>query len=222
MLGYVTRSPPTTAVILLDISARDYSLSSLENDWGRLLFVRRCPNCHETGRFARHATYCKYHFRAHIEILRVRCRVCRVTHALIPSFSLPGTSVGTEEAEAYLIARTEGASRGKAGAILKACGMGEVYPKRLERMIATAVQIGKALLVGTGNGELNGLAWVDSVCGRSDRPLYDINCFGLNQRLNGLCFCRRWLVKYRRFRVDGQTSHNSDSASGPQADVDSG
>jgi hypothetical protein len=214
--------PQTTAVILLDISAKDYSFSWLESDWRGVLVRRRCPNCRETGRFARHAVYRKYHFQAQIEILRVRCRGCRVTHALIPSFSLPGTSIGTAEAEAYLIARAEGVSRAKAASVLRAHGISEGYPKRLERMFAAAVQIGKALLSGMGEVERHGPAWVSSVCGHSDRPLYDINCFGLDHRLNGLCFCRRWLLKYGRIRVGGEASHNLGSALGRRVCVDSG
>ena len=187
-----------------------------------MLARRRCPNCRETGRFARHAAYRKYYFQDQIEILRVCCRTCEVTHALIPSFSLPGTSIGTAEAEAYLIARAEGVSRAKAAGALTAHGMSADYPKRLERMFAAAVQIGKALLVGMGEIDQHGLVWVSSVCGRSERPLYDLNRFGLDRRLNVLCFCRRWLLKYRRIRVGGQSSHNSGSAVGPRASVDSG
>lgn len=152
----------------------------------------------------------------------MRCRGCRVTHALIPSFSLPGTSIGTEEAEAYLIARSDGLSRSKAAAALRAHGMSENYPKRLELMFTSAVLIGKALLAGMGEVDRHGLAWVSSVCGRSDRPLYEFNRFGLEHQLNGLCFCRRWLLKYRRIRQSGQTSHNAGSVVGPRAFVDSG
>jgi len=100
--------------------------------------------------------------------------------------------------------------------------MSEGYPKHLERMFAAAVQIGKALLPGMGEVEQHGLAWVASVCGASARPLYDVDRFGLERQLNGLCFCRRWLLKYRRASVGGQFSHNSNSASRRRAFVDSG
>jgi hypothetical protein len=105
---------------------------------------------------------------------------------------------------------------------LTARGMSEGYPKRLEHRFAAVVQIGKALLSGIGEVEQHGLAWVHSVCGVSDRPLYDLNCFGLDQQLNGLCFCRRWLLEYRRTAVGGQVSHNPGSAVGRRASVDSG
>jgi hypothetical protein len=74
-----------------------------------------CPVCQGAGHLVYHATYKKYYFEELIKIIRVLCTQCGITHALIPSFSLPGTSIGTEEAESYLKARAEGASRMKAG-----------------------------------------------------------------------------------------------------------
>ncbi len=140
----------------------------------------------------------------------------------MPSFSLPGTSIGTEEAEAYLIARAEGASRGKAAGILTAHGMSEGYAKRLERTLAASVQIGKVLLGGMGEVEQHGLSWIRSVISAHERPLYEINRLALKQQINGLCFCRRWLLSYRRAAVSGQYSHNIGSAFRRAACVDSG
>ncbi len=45
----------------------------------------------------------------------VRCRRCGQTHAVMPSFSLPGTSVGTAEAEGYMLKRHRDASSNEAG-----------------------------------------------------------------------------------------------------------
>jgi hypothetical protein len=55
--------------------------------------------------------------------MRVRCKHCRCTHAMIPSFSLPGSSVGTAEAEGYLMERERGVGRGRAGVELLCRGM---------------------------------------------------------------------------------------------------
>ena len=159
----------------------------------------------------------------------MRCTCCRVTHALMPSFSLPGTSLGCEEVEDYLADRARGVSRRKAAVALVQQGVGEQGAKRVERMFSVAVAQGKALLPGFGvpgpgfgRQEAGGLEWVASVCGVSDRPLYQIICFGLEHRVNGLCFCRRWLLHYCRPRVGGQRSHNLDSAAQRPPDVESG
>lgn len=189
---------------------------------GQLLGCRVCPNCFSVGRFTRHAAYGKYHFGRRIKILRVRCQDCRVTHALIPSFSLPGTSLGTEEAEEYLLARAAGKSRGVASASFAVLGLGPRYAKQLERMVERSVIAGKILLPQAGDDKREGAAWIASVCGAQDRPLYRINCFGLQHRVNGLCFCRRWLLRYSRNRLAGNVSHNSGSAPHGKPDLDSG
>ena len=212
---------PSTTVILLDICGDDYSVFELEASWRTMLAARMCPCCRGVGRFTRHGRYRKYHFKALIEIVRVRCRSCGVTHALMPSFSLPGTSIGTQEAEAYVIARAEGASRAQAAPPLRAQGMSERYPKELERMLETAVARGKALLAQVGNPRLSGLSWIASVCGPTARPLYEINRFSLQHGVNGLCFCRASILQFRRNRVFGQTSHDLGPAAATNVPIDS-
>lgn len=212
---------PSTTVILLDISANDYSVFELESRWRRVLAARMCPCCRTVGRFARHGAYRKYHFKIQIQILRVRCRCCGVTHALMPSFSLPGTSIGAEEAEAYLKARNEGASRAKAATALREQGMGERYPKALERMLQTAVARGKALLAQVGDARLSGLPWIVSVCGPTSRPLYEINRVGLEYGVNGLCFCRASILQFRRDRLSDQPSHDRGSVAATNMPIDS-
>jgi hypothetical protein len=71
--------------------------------------------CHSADHLVYHAAYKKYYYSELIVIVRLLCTRCGTTHALIPSFSLPGTSIGTAEAESYLHARSEGASRMQAG-----------------------------------------------------------------------------------------------------------
>jgi hypothetical protein len=74
-----------------------------------------CPLCHCAEHLVYHASYRKYFYERLITIIRVMCTKCGITHAIIPLFSLPGTSIGTAEAENYLKERAEGASRTKAG-----------------------------------------------------------------------------------------------------------
>jgi len=74
-----------------------------------------CPVCSHAENLVYHASYRKYYYNEHIVVVRVMCTNCRVTHALIPSFSLPGTSIGTAEAESYLHERDRGASMMSAG-----------------------------------------------------------------------------------------------------------
>jgi hypothetical protein len=74
-----------------------------------------CPACGCVG-LKPHARYSKYHRDRLIDIARVICTGCGITHALIPSFSLPDSSHDTDEVEKYLAARELGQTRREAGA----------------------------------------------------------------------------------------------------------
>ena len=80
-----------------------------------------CPACGST-RLGQHSSYQKYLYEQLITILRLRCRGCGRTHAVIPSWSLPDTSVGSAEVERYLLARERGVSRAVALEELRARG----------------------------------------------------------------------------------------------------
>jgi hypothetical protein len=124
----------------------------------------------------RHARYTKYHFANSIEIQRVRCRGCGTTHALIPLFSVPGTSLGREEAERCLKARWEGASRTSAGAELVGQGMEPRSGRSLERKLAIAVEREGDLAAGCRYalqpaGMDHGRLWLHGAAHRGDEPL---------------------------------------------------
>jgi hypothetical protein len=170
---------------------------------------------------ARHAVYRKYHFEQQIEILRVRCLNCGVTHAIMPSFSLPNTSIGTEEAEKYLKARASGRSRGQAARCLLERGLSSDYPRRLERRLEVAVTRGKALWPHEGRQDLRGLAWMDSLSGGEERPLLAMNVFSLAHRVNAICFCRSSILLFGRTAVTERVSHKGGTAAASRAAIDS-
>jgi len=171
-----------------------------------------CAACGARGRYAAHGSYLKYHYQDKVKIFRVRCRHCRQTHAVIPSFSLPGTSIGTGEAEQYLRRRQQGASRNNAGKHLLQYGMSSRYPKQLERMFHTAVSRAKALLPAGDSTFLSGLPWIEAVCGPTDRPLFRLNLCCLAHGINAACFCRSSILIFTRTGRIGAVSHNPDSA----------
>ena len=133
---------------------------------------------------------------------------------MIPSFSLPGLSVGSAEVERFLSAREAGQSRATASAELRARGVSEHYPKRLERMFVAAIARAKASLPAQGTKPLQGLAWVRSVVGDADHPLVELNRFGLAHRINGICFCRPSILLFTRHSRRRAVSHKKGSARG--------
>ena len=141
---------------------------------------------------------------------------------MIPSFSLPGLSIGCAEVERYLTAREAGVGRGGAAAELMTRGVSEGYPKHLERMFATRITRGKALFVGQGRETLRGLAWVHSVVGDVEHPLVELNRFGLAHAVNGILFCRVSILLFSRCWRVRSASHRNGSAQEQTAAVASG
>lgn len=155
-----------------------------------MVLAQSCPACGTPGCFGKHAVYQKYHFAQRIDIQRVRCQVCGTTHAMIPRFSVPGTSLGTEQAEASLLSRSERTSRREAGAGLVEQGMEGRTGRRLEKMLDTAVARAKAIWPQAAELSLHGLAWIAAVCGRVDHPIVGLNRWALAHGVNAICFCR--------------------------------
>lgn len=213
--------PLSGTVLILDICRANYSHEWVEANWARALQGTECPCCRGRCGYARHAVYQKYHYAEQIEILRVRCRGCRVTHAIMPSFSLPDTSIGTREAEAYLKGRASGQSRAAAGRCLLERGLSGDYPRRLERMLEVAVSRGKALWPRLGEQSLQGLEWMQSLCGATDRPLLAMNLFALAHGVNALCFSRPAILLFARTAVRRAVSLKRGTVVAPRPLIDS-
>ena len=139
----------------------------------------------------------------------------------MPSFSLPGTSIGTEEAENYLVARSEGVSRARAAKNLLDRGMSPGYPKSLELMLEVAIRRAKALFPDAADPHLCNLAWIYSLCGPTTQPLFTLNRYALNHRVNAVCFSRSSVLLFGRNGVGGKSSHKHHSAASGGLLVDS-
>ena len=218
----LTRFPPPTTVILIDRSIFDYSLNGIEIFWRSILREECCPHCRVRGRFSRHGTYEKYHYQGLIPILRVRCRGCRKTHALIPLFSVPGTSIGLNELESFIIKRAEGTSRMEAGGLLRRHGFGTDYLRSLERRILTGIHRAKALLPGVGDHHLPAWQWLIEAAGTGDHPAYTLNTLSIAAGW-GAVFCSLTPGAGRRTTKAGTSrSHDISSARMPGQPIDSG
>ena len=159
----------------------------------------RCPACGST-RLGHHSSYQKYLYEQPIAILRLRCRGCGRTHAVIPSWSLPDTSVGTAEVERYLEARERGSSRAVALEELRERGMHAGYGKQLERRLGVIVSRGKALWPQAADLHLDGLAWIRAACAPlpAATPLLSLNHFCLNHCVNAICCSRVSILLFGR------------------------
>ena len=190
--------PPST-IVILEISQESYQFAEVREGWREVLEGQRCPAC-GSARLGHHSSYQKYLYGQRIAILRLRCRGCGRTHAVIPSWSLPNTSVGTAEVERYLMARERGASRPVALAELRGLGMHAGYGKQLERRLGVIVSRGKALWPQAADLQLGGLAWVRAACAPrpGGTPLLSLNHFSLERRVNAICCSRSSILLFGR------------------------
>ena len=60
---------------------------------------------------------------------------CKKTHAIIPSFSVPGCSIGTKELDDFIKARAEGKTIDKAGQCFIDAGMSPDYPESIDKRL---------------------------------------------------------------------------------------
>jgi hypothetical protein len=196
------------AIIIVDIHSKDYCLELIMRLLSELLEGGECPACVTVGRLSKHAWYTKYYYREQIRIVRVRCGACGRTHAVMPSFSLPGTSGGTREAEKYLLLRSEGMGRGRAGRELSALGVSPRYGLQLERMFQRSVVRAKALFAAAADPRLQGMEWVRGVVGAGSRPVYELNRLCLRCGMNPVCFCRASILRFPPRKSGGRFSHS--------------
>jgi hypothetical protein len=185
---------------------------AIESAWADLVDSQLCPACGARGRFGKHARYQKYHFAVRIDIQRVVCHACGTTHAMIPCFSIPDTSLGTEEAERSLVQRKAGASRSVADSALVQQGMEERSGRRLEKMLNTAVERGKAIWPLAAELSLQGLVWIHAVCGGAEHPILDFNRWALEHGVNAICFCRGSILFFRFCALVERGPHKGASA----------
>jgi hypothetical protein len=161
-----------------------------------------------------HACYAKYYYRERLMILRCICRNCRVTHAVIPSFSLPGTSIGTAEAEEYIRRRERGEGRGKASKVFSGDkAMSRNHPVVLERAFRRAVARAKAIFGGAAavDNRLQGTAWIEALTGKSAQPILSLNQYCLEHRLNCICLTRFPIHLFREKRGRIRSPHKNGS-----------
>ena len=139
----------------------------------------------------KHARYAKYYYTETIWILRCICTVCGVTHAVIPEFSLPGTTIGTEEAETYIKRREQGLGRQRASQVFSGeKAMSVNHPAALDRAFRVAVDRSKAIFSEKADIRLSGCAWIEALTGSKERPMVSLNQYCLEHRVNGICLTR--------------------------------
>lgn len=182
-----------------------------------------CPACAEYVDLKIHCSYFKYYYNNSIQILVVKCTNCGTYHAVIPSFSLPGTSLGTVEVENYIANLAIGKPRAEAGKQLLDNGISYKHLQQIEKMFHGSVERTKAIFVTTAPQEGSGLAWCRKLLTiqESTNIIYELNTFCLQHRVNAV-FCNRFnILLFRELKAGSIASNNLGFVTSPAPGVDS-
>ena len=174
------------------------------------------------GTLKKHARYTKFYYLEVIWILRCICTVCGVTHAIIPDFSLPGASIGTEEAQIYIKLREEGLGRRRASKVFTGQKTMSVnHPVVLDAAFRVAVDRAKAIFTRQADMQLCGCVWIEALTGSKDTPMVSLNQYCLEHRVNGVCLTRFTIHLFRTYRARTEVSLNTGSRKSFKLIIDS-
>jgi hypothetical protein len=166
-----------------------------------------CPVC-TSSLFTYHGQYQKYYYLKLILIIRVKCLICGCTHALIPEFSLPGTSIGTYEADKYLKLRRNNVSQKKASRIFTDLGMSPHYGIDLEKKYKLANK--KAMILFTEESDIlhNPSLLYHSEDHQDISVILKVNYLNLNRGCNPLYFSRNNILRIREIKTGNRLPLN--------------
>jgi hypothetical protein len=148
----------------------------------------------------------------------VKCCHCSKTHAIIPSFSLPGTSLGTKEVEQYLINKHQGMNRHEAN---KDTGIKKAHTFNIDNSFFSGVNKAKAIFVNVGDHNLGGLPWIYSVLGNTEKPIFDFNCYCLKHNINCIFFSRSNIIIFKPSKSNTIISLNNGYSQTGNINIDS-
>jgi hypothetical protein len=126
---------------------------------------------------------------------------CGSTHALIPEFSLPGTSIGTAEANEYMYCRRSGVSQKTASEIFTTKGMSKKYGIRFEKRMMAARQKAMALFPDEKNILHNPLLLFNSSDESKLTAILFVNYLFQKKGYNPLFFSRRNILRVRENKL---------------------
>lgn len=196
---------------------------NLRQTWQTDTKLKKCPACITDVVFKIHSHYFKYHYNTPIQILVVKCPNCRKHHAIIPSFSLPGTSLGTAEVQDFIKNRANGQSRLKAGKQLLDAGTSFKHLKHIEKMFHRTVERMKAIFAGVVQKSGNGLTWCRELLETRDTNdiIYTLNTFCLERGVNAV-FCNRVnILLFLQNKPGTISSNNLGPVTGPGIGINS-
>jgi hypothetical protein len=132
---------------------------------------------------------------------------CGSTHALIPEFSLPGTSIGTAEANEYMYRQQDGISQKAASEVFTSKGMSRKYGIRFEKRMNGAKQRAMALFPDGKSILHDPLLLFNSRDISPTLAIQFVNSMFLKEGYNPLYFSRRNILRVRENKLGTRLPH---------------
>lgn len=194
----------TKTIIIIAINKQDYNYNFLICFLFLHLKSLACPCCGKKE-LKLFGMYNKYYYSELIPIQRVRCPVCGKTHALIPEFSLPHTSIGTKEAEEYLKTNNKKIYR----AVFSKKGMSGRYTESLHKTLSRCMLRAKVLFAHRGDQTQDLRSWFLSAFG-GNTPILDCNRQCLSRKYNPVFCSRITILLFKKNSAPDIRLHNND------------
>ena len=207
----------------MQIDIKVYNFHNFLSHWQDEPCLQHCPACNKPGMFKKHSNYTKYHYSNELRILVVKCLECNTFHAVIPSFSLPGTTLGSKEVEDFLIKRKHKKSRREAGELLINAGVSFRHLKNIEKRFHGSLLNMKSLLPDSTGDYLNGIDYCLHLLKKeqTDNFISRLNQFCLDRNINAV-FCNRFnILHFRTIKAGTVDSINMGSTGPPSHMLDS-
>lgn len=100
-------------------------------------------------------------------------------------------------------------------------GFGIGYLKSLDKLLRKSILNAKAIFVSSGDLHTQGLEWITSVIGKTNRPVYEMNMYCLHKGVNAV-FCSRFSILIFKKKITGTCiSHNNNPLKGLVEKLDS-
>jgi hypothetical protein len=205
-----SRSPVQNHIVIIGAAAAEYKpflhASEFPDDVA-------CPACGRIG-LKFHSRYSKYHRDQRIDIVRGLCPGCGITHALIPSFSLPNSSHDSGDVERHLAGRAAGRTRRESGAHILAAGRSLRVLKGIERSFERCMRNWSAIfamVVATRQAfETLAAVVVAKACAVEERAgvLLAANHYALQRGVNAVFASRSSILLFRARKAGVTISHN--------------
>jgi len=194
---------PIKTIIHFNISEIRYT--DFINSFNFTIFI--CPICGSVVVY--HATYSKHLYTELIDIHRVRCQNinCFRTHAIIPSFSVPGSSIGTRELNLFIQARNSGKTVDEAGQCFVDAGMSADYPESIHKKLKR-IRSRIELVFAPVTTLFRDYSSLIEYLGGQDNPARQLNGLCAERGFNPVLFSRINILSFPKIKAEPDNSLN--------------